>query len=56
MQGNVVEGDVNRALIQGIGLQRLGRPEEVADLACFMLGDQSSFMSGGIVEIHGGLC
>lgn len=55
MQGNVTGGDVNRQLMSRIGLQRLGRPEEVADLAGFMLSDQSSFMSGGVIEVHGGL-
>jgi 3-oxoacyl-[acyl-carrier protein] reductase len=35
-------------------LGRLGRPEEIAELACFLLSDRSSFMTGQTVVSSGG--
>ncbi|SEF77454.1 3-oxoacyl-[acyl-carrier protein] reductase [Jhaorihella thermophila] len=36
-------------------LKREGRPEEVADLVCFLASDRSSFMTGTNIDINGGL-
>jgi len=37
-----------------IPLQRLGKPEEVADLAVYLLSDRAGFISGSIHTIDGG--
>ena len=34
---------------------RCGRPEEVAELICFLLSDRAAFMTGSIVAIDGGI-
>ena len=39
----------------GVPLGRLGRPEEVAELALFLCSDASSFCSGQPFTIDGGL-
>lgn len=43
-----------RRLLDGIPMGRLGRPEEVASLADFLLSDKASYITGQIVHPNGG--
>jgi 3-oxoacyl-[acyl-carrier protein] reductase len=38
-----------------IPLRRFGRPEEVADVVCFLASDRASYVSGTTIEVDGGL-
>jgi len=38
-----------------ISLRRMGRPEDVAGLALFLASDQSSYITGQIIGVDGGL-
>lgn len=40
--------------IKSIPLGRLGQPEEVAELAAFIMSDKASYMNGEIVTLDGG--
>lgn len=52
-----VEGGVDAALnaaAKAIPMGRLGRPEEVAEVACFLTCDESSYVTGHGIVIDGG--
>ena len=40
--------------IHSVPLGRLGKPEEIAELASFMMSDKASYMNGEIVTLDGG--
>ena len=39
-----------------IPLGRYGEPEELANLACFLVSDAASYMTGASINVDGGLC
>ncbi|MBK7232628.1 MAG: SDR family oxidoreductase [Saprospiraceae bacterium] len=41
-------------LAQKNPLKRLGQPEDIAEMACFLLSDKSSWMTGQIIHLDGG--
>lgn len=41
--------------INAIGLKRLGKPEEVAKVVLFLASDMSSYVTGEIIGVNGGL-
>ncbi|XP_077554217.1 (3R)-3-hydroxyacyl-CoA dehydrogenase-like [Haemaphysalis longicornis] len=43
-----------RAIKTGIPLHRAAQPREIADVAAFLCGPESSYMTGAIVEVSGG--
>lgn len=50
-------GDYDRAMVEFVARQpmgRLGTPEEIAALACYMATDESNYMTGQAVSIDGG--
>lgn len=42
-------------IVSKIPIGRAGRPEDVADLAAFLCSPQSDYLTGQIIELHGGL-
>lgn len=46
--------DVLSKMVSAIPLGRMGQPSEVADLVAFLLGPQSSYITGEVIVIGGG--
>jgi len=46
--------DIEQQMRQRIPVRRFGEPEELADLAVFMLSDLASYMNGELVNFDGG--
>jgi NAD(P)-dependent dehydrogenase (short-subunit alcohol dehydrogenase family) len=42
-------------VIGSIPVRRLGRPEEVAHAVCFLLDDRSSYITGSVLAVNGGI-
>ncbi|EIJ40497.1 SDR family NAD(P)-dependent oxidoreductase [Galbibacter orientalis] len=51
---NALDGDMKKQLITKHPMNRLGRPEEVAELVLFLSSEKASFMTGGYYLIDGG--
>ena len=45
---------VMESVIQRTPLGRLGKPEDIADVAIFLVSDAARYMTGEIVEVNGG--
>jgi len=50
----VLPPDLLDKAVQTTPLRRIGQPEEIAELACFLLSERSSFMTGQTVISSGG--
>lgn len=47
--------EINRAFREKIPLKRYGTAEEVAEVALFLASDRSSYITGEIIDVNGGL-
>ena len=52
--GALLGPDTIRGIIEATPLGRLGQPEEIANVAYFLLSDLSSFMTGQTLAVSGG--
>lgn len=46
--------DETKDLLDDIPLRRMARPEEVADLSCFLISSKSTYITGTIIPLTGG--
>ena len=42
-------------LVEEIPLRRLGKPEEVAEVAAYLASDYASFINGVVIPVDGGI-
>lgn len=46
--------EVVKLLEEAQPIQRIAKPEEIANMACYLLSDENSFMTGSLVPVDGG--
>jgi 3-oxoacyl-[acyl-carrier protein] reductase len=51
----VLGDEARKAILESIPLGRLGQPEEVASLACFLASDAAAYITGQTFAIDGGM-
>ena len=52
---NRLDSPRTKAIINGIPLKRMGQPEDVANLILFLASEESSFITGQVIFLCGGL-
>lgn len=51
----LMEEKAGQAMIRNTALNRLAKPEEIAQAVLFLAGDQSSFITGEVLRVDGGM-
>ena len=51
---DVVPESIVRDLVRGLALKRQGTPDDMADMALFLLSDEASWITGHIFNVDGG--
>jgi len=49
-----IDEEIRNQIIKGIPVGRLGKPEEIAKLVCYLASDDASFITGSNIAINGG--
>lgn len=53
--GGKLTDDMRREILKGIPLNRLGNPDDVADAFLFLVSDLSTYITGGVIDVNGGM-
>jgi len=52
--GAYKDPEVARKVTRGVPLRRIGQPEEVGNLACYLLSEDASYVNGQVIAADGG--
>ena len=52
---DAIPKEAKEKMIAGIPLERIGRPEDVAEAALFLASDSSSYITGQVLPVDGGM-
>lgn len=47
---------VKESTLAAVPLKRMGTPEDIANLAVFLASEQSSYITGEVIKVDGGMC
>ena len=52
---DALSDDVKSAMLSGIPMKRLGKPEDVANLVAFLASDEAAYITGQVICVDGGM-
>jgi 3-oxoacyl-[acyl-carrier protein] reductase len=52
---DVLSETVRQAILENIPLGRLGQPQDVANLVCFLASDAAGYITGQTLTVDGGM-
>jgi len=53
--GGKLSDEMQRDILKGIPLNRLGNADEVAGVYLFLASDLSSYVTGAVIDVNGGM-
>ena len=53
--GGKLTDEMQRDILKGIPLNRLGNADEVAGVYLFLASDLSSYVTGAVIDVNGGM-
>ncbi len=54
VQSGYIDRALEAALVRGIPLRRVGRPDDVANAVVFLASEQAGWITGQVLFVHGG--
>ncbi len=51
----VLKDEVKEAIMAGIPLKRVGKPEDIAEAVAFLASDKASYITGQVLSVDGGM-
>jgi 3-oxoacyl-[acyl-carrier protein] reductase len=54
VQTGYITPAMEREIVPGIPLRRVGRPQDVADAVVFLASDQARWITGQVIQVAGG--
>lgn len=52
---NVLKDEVKEEIVKNIPLKRIGKPEDVSNVVKFLASDDSSYITGQVINVDGGM-